>query len=39
MASFVDLPLVERALPRIDSKETNLLLDEVYGFVCYRMDI
>ena len=39
LASFVDLPLVERALPRIDSKETNLLLDEVYGFVCYRMDI
>lgn len=39
MASFVDLPLVGRALPRIDSKETNLLLDEVYGFVCYRMDI
>jgi len=39
IASFVDLPLVERALPRIDSKETNLLLDEVYGFVCYRMDI
>ncbi|MDD1741453.1 MAG: hypothetical protein LUQ51_05695 [Methanothrix sp.] len=39
MASFVDLPLVERALPRFDSKETNLLLDEVYGFVCYRMDI
>ena len=39
LASFVDLPLVERALPRIDSRETNLLLDEVYGFVCYRMDI
>ena len=39
IASFVDLPLVERTLPRIDSKETNLLLDEVYGFVCYRMDI
>ncbi len=39
IASFVDLPLVERRLSRIDSKETNLLLDEVYGFVCYRMDI
>lgn len=39
IASFVDLPLVERKLSRIDSRETNLLLDEVYGFVCYRMDI
>ena len=39
IASFVDLPLVERRLSRIDSRETNLLLDEVYGFVCYRMDI
>lgn len=38
IASFVDLPLVERRLSRIDCKETNLLLDEVYGFVCYRMD-
>jgi hypothetical protein len=39
IASFIDLPLVERALPRIDSRETDLLLDEVYGFVCYRIDI
>jgi len=39
IASFVDLPPVERSLPRIDSRETNLLLDEVYGFVCYRIDI
>jgi len=30
---------VERKLSRIDSRETNLLLDEIYGFVCYRMDI
>ena len=39
IASSIDLPLVERRLSRIDSRETNLLLDEVYGFVCYRMDI
>ena len=39
IASFVDLPLVERKLSRIDSRETNSLLDQVYGFVCYRMDI
>jgi hypothetical protein len=39
IASFIDLPLVERKLSRIDSKETILLLDQVYGFVCYRMDI
>ena len=39
IASFVDLPLVERKLSRIDSREANLLLDEIYGFVCYRMDI
>lgn len=39
IASSIDIPHVERALPRIDSKETNLLLDEVYGFVCYRIDI
>ena len=39
IASSIDLPLVERRLSRIDSRETNLLLDQVYGFVCYRMDI
>ena len=39
IASFVDLPPVERSLPRIDSRETDLLLDEVYSFVCYRIDI
>ena len=39
IASSIDLPLVERRLSRIDSRETNLLLDEIYGFVCYRMDI
>ena len=39
IASSIDLPLLERKLSRIDSRETNLLLDEVYGFVCYRMDI
>ena len=39
IASSIDLPLVERKLSRIDSKETNLLLDQVYGFVCYLMDI
>ena len=39
IASSIDLPLVERKLSRIDSKETILLLDQVYGFVCYRMDI
>jgi len=39
IASSIDLPLVERKLSRIDSRETNLLLDEIYGFVCYRMDI
>ena len=39
IAPSIDLPLVERKLSRIDSRETNLLLDQVYGFVCYRMDI
>ncbi len=39
IASFIDLPMVERALPRIDPRETDLILDEVYGFVCYRIDI
>ncbi len=39
IAPSIDLPLVERRLSRIDSRETNLLLDEIYGFVCYRMDI
>jgi hypothetical protein len=39
IAPSIDLLLVERSLPRIDSRETNLLLDEIYGFVCYRMDI
>ena len=39
IASFVDLPRVERKLSRIDSRETNLLLDQVYGFICYRFDI
>ena len=39
IASSIDLPLVDRKLSRIDSRETNLLLDEIYGFVCYRMDI
>ena len=39
IASSIDLPLVERKLSHIDSKDANLLLSEVYGFVCYRMDI
>jgi hypothetical protein len=39
IASSIDIPLVEKALPRVDSRDTNLLLDEVYGFVCYRIDI
>ena len=39
IASSIDLPLVERKLSRIDSREANLLLEEVYGFVCYRMEI
>jgi hypothetical protein len=39
IAPSIDLPLVERSLPRIDSRETNLLLDEIYGFVFYRIDI
>ena len=39
IASSIDLPLVERKLSRIDSRETNLLLDQVYGFVFYRIDI
>ena len=39
IAPSIDLLLVDRKLSRIDSRETNLLLDEIYGFVCYRMDI
>jgi hypothetical protein len=39
IAPGIDLPLVERRLPRHDEKDTKALLEEVYGFVCYRIEI
>lgn len=35
----IHLPLVERKMERHDEKDIDSLLDEVYGFVCYRMEI
>ena len=35
----IHLPLVERKMERHDEKDIDSLLEEVYGFICYRMEI
>jgi hypothetical protein len=35
----IGLPIVERRLEPHDEKQLNLLLEEVYGFTCYRIEI
>lgn len=35
----IGLPLVERKLSRLEGRKTKELLDEVYGFSCYRIDV
>jgi hypothetical protein len=39
IAPAIDLPLVERTLARHEERKTKELLEEVYGFTCYRLDI
>jgi hypothetical protein len=39
IAPAIDLPLVERRLKRHDERKTEELLEEVYGFTCYRIEI
>jgi hypothetical protein len=39
MAPSIGLPAVERRLERHDDRKTKELLEEVYGFTCYRIDI
>ena len=39
IAPSIDLPLVERTLARREERKTKELLEEVYGFACYRIDI
>ncbi|MFZ2470846.1 MAG: Vms1/Ankzf1 family peptidyl-tRNA hydrolase [Methanothrix sp.] len=39
IAPGIDLPVVERTLPRHDERKTEELLEEVYGFTCYRIEI
>ncbi len=39
IAPAIGLPLVERTLPLHDERKTKELLEEVYGFTCYRIDI
>jgi hypothetical protein len=36
ISASIDLPLVERRLERHDEKQLFRLLDETYGFACYR---
>ena len=38
IAPAVKLPAVNRRLARHNEKDLKALLDEVYGFVCYRID-
>ncbi len=38
IAPSIDLPLVERTLARHEERKTKELLEEVYGFTCYRID-
>ena len=39
IAPAIDLPVVERRLERHDDRKTKELLEEVYGFTCYRIEI
>ena len=39
IAPAIDLPVVERRLERHDDRKTKELLEEVYGFACYRIEI
>jgi hypothetical protein len=38
IAPALGLPVVERRLDRHDEKRLDRLLDEVYGFKCYRIE-
>jgi hypothetical protein len=35
----IDLPVVEKRLVRHDERKTTALLEDVYGFTCYRIEI
>jgi hypothetical protein len=39
IAPSIDLPRVERTLALREERKTKELLDVVYGFACYRIDI
>jgi len=39
IAPSIDLPLVERTLARHEERKTKEILEEVYGFTCYRIDM
>ena len=39
IAPAIDIPVVERRLGRHDERKTKELLEEVYGFTCYRIEI
>jgi len=39
IAPAIDLPVIERRLERHDDRKTKELLEEVYGFACYRIEI
>lgn len=39
IAPAIDLPAVERRLEWHDDRKTKELLEEVYGFTCYRIEI
>jgi hypothetical protein len=39
IAPGIDLPVVERRLERHDERKTKALLEDVYGFTCYRIEI
>ena len=39
IAPAIDFPVVERRLERHDDRKTKELLEEVYGFTCYRIEI
>jgi hypothetical protein len=39
IAPAIDLPVVERRLERHEERKTKELLEEVYGFTCYRIEM
>lgn len=39
IAPAIDFPVVERRLERHDDRKTKELLEEVYGFTCYRIEM